>query len=137
MLAHHHLTEHFRSDRKKTALYMKTVIWPSGRGGGLWIVSYISSLSDTPRSSSWWRWIPLVKLLMLEKKLDEKYFFVMEKFDFENLSMTFFLGAKIIFGKHIFPRKFLRKSQKIREKIRLFYFKNALFCRTKKFIFEV
>ena len=58
--------------------------------GGHCFVSGVSSLSDTPRSSSWWRWIPLVKLLMLEKKLDEKYFFVMEKFDFENLSMTFF-----------------------------------------------
>ena len=30
----------------------------------------------------------------LGKKLDEKYFFVMEKFDFENLSMTFFWEQK-------------------------------------------
>ena len=43
---------------------------------------------------------------MLEKKLDEKYFFVMEKFDFENLSMTFFLGAKIIVGENIFHENF-------------------------------
>ena len=75
-------------------------------------VSGVASLSDTPRSSSWWRWKADVKFLMLEKKLDAKYFFVMEKFDFENLSMTFFLGAKIIFGKNIFPQFFWKKVKK-------------------------
>ena len=68
-------------------------------------VSGVASLSDTPRSSSWWRWIPLVKLLMLEKKLDEKYFFVMEKFYFGKKSMT-----KKIFPKKIFSPKISRKK---------------------------
>ena len=60
----------------------------------------------------------------------------MEKFDFENLSMTFFWGAKLIFGGNIFHENFWKKVKIFREKIRLFYFKNALFCSTKKCIFE-
>ena len=31
---------------------------------------------------------------MLEKNLDEKYFFIMEKFYFENFSITFFFEKK-------------------------------------------
>ena len=65
------------------------------QGGGHCFVSGAVSLSDTPRSSSWWRWIPLVKLLMLEKKLDEKYFFIMEKNYFENFDLKIFQNRKI------------------------------------------
>ena len=88
-------------------------------------VSRAVSLSDTPRSSSWWRWIPLVKLLMLEKKLDEKYFFVMEKFDFDFLFMTFFFDQKFL-EQNIFHDFFWNFSNKITKKIQKFYFKNAL-----------
>ena len=41
--------------------------------------------SDTPRSSGWVRWKADNFLLRFKKNPDEKYFFIMEKFDFEKL----------------------------------------------------
>ena len=78
-----------------------------------------ASLSDTPRSSSWWRWKTMVKLLMFKKNPDEKYFFIMEKlcFDFFQLKkkigekktkkIMFFLSLKKLFfsSKHRFFSK--------------------------------
>ena len=68
---------------------------------------------------------------MLEKKLDEKYFFVMEKFDFENLSMTFFLGAKIIFGKILFHENFRKKTKIFVKKSDFFTSKMHFFVEQK------
>ena len=59
---------------------------------------------------------------MLEKKLDEKYFFIMEKFYFEKKSMTFFLKSKKIFSPK-FPTK--KYFEKIKKKIRIFCKKNS------------
>ena len=44
---------------------------------------------------------------MLEKILDEKYFFIMEKFYFEKILMTFFLKKKMM--KKISWRKYILK----------------------------
>ena len=41
--------------------------------------------SDTPRSSGWVRWKADNLLLKFKKNPDEKYFFVMEIFDFEKI----------------------------------------------------
>ena len=72
---------------------------------------------------------------MLEKKLDEKYFFVMEKFDFEKISMTF-LERKIFFAKNIFLKKFeifqekiMKKSKNFTSKMNLFSMKKSSFLK--------
>ena len=48
--------------------------------GGLWIVLCAPSRSDTPRSSSWYRWKAEIELLKFLKISNEKYFFIIEKF---------------------------------------------------------
>ena len=64
---------------------------------------------------------------MLEKILDEKYFFITEKFYFEKKSMTFFLEKKIS-RKNILPtKKYFEQSRKIRQKIRKFHEKKQVF----------
>ena len=52
-----------------------------------------TSRSDTPRSSGWLYWKGETMLLRFKKNTDEKYFFIMKKFDFEkiNIPTCFFL----------------------------------------------
>ena len=52
------------------------------------------SCSDTLRSSGWLRWTVERILLKLKKNPDEKYFFIMEKFDFEKKSHFFSRSKK-------------------------------------------
>ena len=47
------------------------------------------SRSDTPRSSGWARWKAMILLLRFKKNPDEKYFFIVEKFDFEKKNRIF------------------------------------------------
>ena len=61
-------------------------------------------------------------------------FFVMENFDFEKKSMTFFWSKKIIFRKIIFSEKFEIFQEKIMKKTKNFTSKNELFS-MKKCIF--
>ena len=60
-----------------------------------------SRRSDTPRSSDWLRWKADNFLLNSKKNPDEKYFFIVEKFDFENSKILKILKIQKIFLKNI------------------------------------
>ena len=77
-----------------------------------------------------------MKHWMLEKNVDEKYFFVMEKFDCKKKTMPF-LSVKNNFRETYFPQKNQKFSRIFHETNQKVYYKNGLFFRRKKFIFEV
>ena len=63
----------------------------------------LRALPDTPRSSGRMRWKEESTNLRLKKNPDQKYFFIMEKFDFENKMRLFPKNLKIFQWKNICP----------------------------------
>ena len=56
---------------------------PAWGGGGQAFVTHAVSRSDTPSSSGWARWKAVIKLLRFKKIQMKKYFFIVEKINFE------------------------------------------------------
>ena len=67
--------------------------------------------SHTPRSSGWAHWKAGNFLLKFKKNPDEKYFFIMEKFDFEKIFWKYFSKLREIhLAKNIFLYKILYRK---------------------------
>ena len=84
-------------------VYMKPGLYKSclsvkSRGSNTFTPAYLAILLGFTSRLRFW--IAELKHLNFKKNPDEKYFFIMEKIDFEKKSVTFF---KIPLGETIFP----------------------------------
>ena len=89
------------------------------------------SCSDTPRSSGWVRWKADNLLLKFKKNQDEKYFFIMENFDFEKICFEIFYIGKIFFTKGIFEisKIFFKNFKKYFFKMKILHDEKIFFVR--------
>ena len=117
---------------------MNKVIEIRAWGGGLWTLNKLFAIWEVGDTSSLRFWTAELKHLNFKKNPDEKYFFIMEKNDFEKKIVTFF-WKNIFFKKsfNILPKKITPSKKNLRfffskKKVR-FFFSTSFFSMMKKY----